>query len=185
MSKKNKVKKIHGKNNELGTRISIFSLIVAIIAIFFTYQQNSLTREHNRLSVIPHVNSYFSDNKDKGLFGVYAVNNGLGMAIIKDLRVFIDGKEIIGKTEDKFLLAINKLGLNDKCFYIMTPRDGDSMAVNEELEFIKIKNREPECFLAYADLSHRGSRFNYIIYFESLYGEKFKYTYLENKQVRL
>lgn len=185
MSKQKKKNAKNISNKNLGTYLSIFSVIISIIAVYFTFQQNSLTREHNRLSVIPHINSYFSDNRDEELFGVYIINNGLGTAIIKNLEVFVNGQEIDGDSEVKFHLAIKKLGLDESCFYILTPRNGDTMAINEELALIKIKNRAPKCAIAQTYLFHKGISFNYIIYYESLYGEKFKYTYLDNEQVRL
>jgi hypothetical protein len=89
---------------ELGTAIWSFignnaSNTIALAAAAFMAYQAKLTREHNRLSVRPHLQIHTNTERKYGepvhnvAYTVELRNNGLGPAIITGWKVFLDGAE--------------------------------------------------------------------------------------------
>jgi hypothetical protein len=74
------------------------SNVIALAAVAFTWYQATLTREHNRLSVRPHLQTHTDTTKNYDQpvayisYKVELRNNGLGPAI-KGWVVFLDGAE--------------------------------------------------------------------------------------------
>ncbi len=75
--------------------------LLAVVAIAFTGYQAILTRQHNRLSVKPHLNTWMDGNTDHKYHRLSCelINNGLGPAIIKDFKVYFDNK-LIGSNQN-------------------------------------------------------------------------------------
>lgn len=82
--------------------------IVAICALGLTLYQAYLFRQHNRLTVRPHLVSFSCRNKRPGQrVLVYSLlNNGVGPAFIKSFRILLDGQlvtdldKILAEVED-------------------------------------------------------------------------------------
>lgn len=70
--------------------------IIALCALVFTAYQLSVTRKHNKLMVKPHLclstNTYADD--DGFEFEALIKNNGIGPAVIKKYKLFLDKKEL-------------------------------------------------------------------------------------------
>jgi len=45
-------------------------------------------------------------------FGIYLLNNGVGPAIVKNFKIFVDGAEIIAKPDEIWLKATKQLNIN-------------------------------------------------------------------------
>lgn len=91
---------------------SIATVIIAVTAIFLTFRQLQITREHNHKSVKPLLSfERHIDRIDYG-FGIYLNNNGLGPAIVIDMCFFLDGKEITKINSGPWINILKKLNLN-------------------------------------------------------------------------
>jgi hypothetical protein len=77
--------------------IAASAAVVALFAMAATFWQVKLAREHNRLSVRPHLNVLFSAYPDKTIY-LSVQNSGLGPAIVRSLHVGIDGVEYSSST---------------------------------------------------------------------------------------
>lgn len=62
---------------------STIALVASILAVVFSWQQNNITKEHNRLSVKPILQLTPMVEGDNKRIGLYLSNVGLGPAIIK------------------------------------------------------------------------------------------------------
>jgi hypothetical protein len=70
-------------------------LFISILALALSIWSAVESRKHSRLSVRPEV-SFFRDFKPTSKeVGLYIDNTGLGPAIIRDTRVYFDGKRIL------------------------------------------------------------------------------------------
>ena len=74
--------------------VSIASLVVALCALGFTAWQTSVQREHNRVSVRPHLFSFKARDWHNNLakLQVLLTNNGLGPAFINNFEIYYKGQ---------------------------------------------------------------------------------------------
>ena len=79
------------KTLPLNKIIACVAVLVSIIALSFSINEGKKNREHQKLSVQPHleVRFHFLEN----ISGYELINNGLGPAKITSFRVFIDNIE--------------------------------------------------------------------------------------------
>lgn len=75
--------------------ISIVSISIAFLTLaytsYYSNEQIRITIEHNKLSVTPKLGSNLIINSNKAFSGIGLVNDGLGPAIVKNVKYF-DGK---------------------------------------------------------------------------------------------
>jgi len=69
------------------------SLFVAAMALWVTISQNEATREHNRLSVRPQLDWRIEEDRN-GRLTVALINVGLGPAVVENVRLVHDGREL-------------------------------------------------------------------------------------------
>lgn len=83
-----------------------WAVLIACFAAVFAGYQALLMRQHNRLSVKPHLSTWTTDTQVNGEYVIYFYleNNGLGPAIIQNFEIFFDGTKI-GDCYDR--LALN------------------------------------------------------------------------------
>ncbi|MCW8890813.1 MAG: hypothetical protein OQL20_09170 [Sedimenticola sp.] len=149
------------------------SAVIALCALLLTASQASKMREHNRISVRPHLTTWNSKDFEKGSYGVYLLNNGIGPALIKKFEIRVDNKVVSGegtepiekalkivlpnqpyKSQNAYLAAGFALGAKENiCISLVQFLDGFSMG-KEEVE-------------------HAAKRTDLIIEYESFYGEKY------------
>ncbi len=74
--------------------VSISSLVVALCALGFTAWQTSVQRNHNRISVRPHLFSFTKREKHDNIVSlqVLLINNGLGPAFVNKFQVYYKGQ---------------------------------------------------------------------------------------------
>lgn len=81
-----------GSGLSADTITAICSIIIAGLALIITLWQGYVTRKHNRLSVTPRLcfsQTIVPEEKSKKV-----TNKGIGPAIIKKVRIYLDGKQI-------------------------------------------------------------------------------------------
>ncbi|MDQ1772353.1 hypothetical protein GQR60_17115 [Labilibaculum sp. A4] len=148
--------------------------LIAILALGLTIWQGSVTRKHNRLTVKPSLiffDNFLSDNHQKGLF---IINNGVGPAIIKELTIIVNEKSVrIDNNKDDYRSVMQNLDLtSDKILYKVIPT-GLYIPAQKNEPFLWAVNdnyRDPVIVKGFDAL-------NYIIHYESVYGEKFEQSW--------
>jgi hypothetical protein len=170
------------------TVLASAGIIIAIGSLFFTIWQGKEQIRHNHISVEPRVNAYFANDGRINKSGIYIINNGMGTAFVSAISVTVDGKKVNPINNNVFLGAVSDLGLNAKCFVVGGPRPNDSFSVGDETILIEARGTDKSCSLDSLMLmlaTLESSRLDFALDIESIYGDKFRYIYSENKQVRI
>nr|WP_205600823.1 hypothetical protein [Halomonas socia] len=170
--------------------IDISALLVAAIALGFSFWQGRTQIEHNHITVEPRINSYFSSSAKEEQWGIYLINNGMGTAFVSELTVLVDGVEVPDHQWGKFFSALRVLNLNILCFTAGGPRKNDSFQVGEEILLIEASEEtSPTPGTCPAErlrlMEYQEDRLDYILKIESIYGDEFEYRYSKNEQVKI
>jgi hypothetical protein len=152
--------------------MSISAIIIAITSITVTIWEAKEIRHHNRLSVRPKFEIYFSPNSEKNRLSWVIMNNGIGPCFYKYSKVFIDSTEYKLNYASTFNEISNVLRVND--VYI-----SDISSFNPGLT---IKSGDVKRIIS-LDLKEEGTptkefwklhdRFRFEIGYESMYNELF------------
>lgn len=112
--------------------IGVSGIIIALGAAITTIWQGFLTRQHNRLSVKPILR--IDRNSTLKYFNIVLLNNGVGPAIIKSVKYFVNNMEILGNNIPK--QVIEKLELSGwyEHFELLT---GESFSCGEQRSLFK------------------------------------------------
>ena len=153
--------------------ISISAIFIALSSLIVAIWQNILTRKHNKLSVKPLICIDYHFTDDEELNGIYLDNTGLGPAIIKSFRVFIDEDEILQSDYELWEGAIKKLefppNINLKIFVLLKE---SVIYPNDKKCLIGINSMvEPSDYQQYFYNALR--RIDFKLEYESIYEEKF------------
>lgn len=168
--------------------LALTGIIIAIISLGFAIWQGREEIRHNHISVEPRINAYFSNDGRKNQWGIYAINNGMGTAFVNRMVVMVDGKPVEPVDNNIFFGAVLALGLHAKCFVIGGPRPNDSFKVGEEIFLVEARGSEKNCAedrLRLKWASQNPHQLDFVLGMESIYGDKFRYTYSLNRQVKL
>lgn len=170
------------------TILAFVGIIIAVLSLWFGREQSREQIKHNHISVEPRMNAYFSNDGRTNKSGVYIVNNGMGTAFVSDITVTVDGKRVEPIADNVFLGAVQALGLDITCFVTGGPRPGDSFKVGEEIFLVEARGTERRCSgnaLVLMSAASKTGRLDFVLDVESIYGDKFRYVYSQNRQTRL
>ncbi|HBQ8029078.1 TPA: hypothetical protein L8S82_004745 [Klebsiella aerogenes] len=168
--------------------LALTGIIIAIISLGFAIWQGREEIRHNHISVEPRINAYFSNDGRKNQWGIYAINNGMGTAFVNRVVVMVNGKPVEPVDNNIFFGAVLALGLNAKCFVIGGPRPNDTFKVGEEIFLVEARGSDKNCAedrLRVKWASQDPHQLDFVLDTESIYGDKFRYTYSQNRQVKL
>ena len=158
--------------------LSIAAIIISLSALGLSFVQSYTIIKHNHVSLQPRLHAYFSNEEQNDKFGIYLVNNGLGPAYIKEFKVYLDNKILSETKFGYFQPLIDKLNLNQSCFawgYLVKDSALDN---RDDLLLIRAKNAgADECSVDKIGFFTNLKRIKIEIAFESIYGDKFTYTY--------
>lgn len=152
------------------TIISLASAIIALSALLLAVCQSISLKKHNKLSVRPLLQfNYHSELGQKVM--VHVTNGGLGPAILRELKVKINGKEteINEQFWNLFFKGFEGKNIPVWLYFLSGP---DILQEKEEKEILRIESKPGETIPA--DLESKIDELCFIITYESMYGEKFK-----------
>ena len=168
------------------------SIIISTCALALTFYGLWATRRHNRLSVTPHLCSFFHKlMKEDGLYLTYDLNNnGIGPARITKFILFRDGKEV-AKVQDElfeYVDSVIKSHLKGRVGfrinhsfdfgYDVSMKAGETLRI-VEIFFPDVKQEQREAVLK--TIIGLDARIEY----ESFYGQKFAFdTRTKAKTIR-
>ena len=146
------------------------SNVIAICALGTTFYQAHLTRNHNRLSVKPHLTTWHESMSDgQEVFEI--INNGVGPALIKEFKIFVDGQEVTGEGVDivsnclKIIFSAYKLSIINSGYlgngYVMSAKEHRTL-----ITFAFEENNEPSD----AEFEFLTNRVRLLVKYESIYG---------------
>lgn len=168
--------------------LAFTGIVIASISLGFAIWQGKEQIKHNHISVEPRINAYFSNDSRKKQWGIYVTNNGMGTAFVKGITVIVNGKPVDAVDNNIFFGAVLALGLRAECFAIGGPRLNDSFKVGEEIFLVEAIDSDKSCAGDLLNLkwaSQQPLQLDFVLDTESIYGDHFRYTYSQNRQVRL
>ena len=159
---------------EITTIISIVSAAIALIALGTSLWNAHVTREHNKLSVIPNLIVHHDINSERLTFTLE--NNGIGPAIIKNFSLVAGEKEFNcenGNSYDKALEYINANIAHERYY----PSINEHISAAKEIELLRTVDSGSK------DLDIKLNKilkhFKFKITYTSVYKDK-DYTYIGN-----
>ena len=153
----------------------ISSAVIALCALGFTIWQFSVQRTHNRLSVKPYLTTW-SHRGDNGLLRVDVLNNGIGPALIKYFKVYVDSHEVKGQDLEIVRKAVKLLfpNYNFTIPYNSFLSEGYMMAANENRCIVSINFTGPN-LPTDIEIEHATKRVRILIKYESIYKDSAEY----------
>lgn len=166
--------------------LSVTALLVAIVALFVSWWQLTVTKEHNRLSVRPKIVVTPYLEGDGGRNGVYVSNPGLGPAIIKSMKVTIGQSTFEGVGANLWPQILKTLDINSLCFAKGWPNNDAVVKSGEELLLLGTTKADVKlCSLEALKLLNK-REMTITVTYESMYGERFQFegpTQLNNSEL--
>lgn len=107
---------------------------------------------------------------DRG-FGIYLLNNGVGPAIVKNFKVFVDGNEIVAEPDKNWPEAAKRLNINFSFVQLHWINIDTPVAKGERYPLLIVDegiNEEMEQIFKDALL-----KINIEVQYESVYGQKY------------
>jgi hypothetical protein len=157
---------------DANTVIGVSAAIIALSALFVAVWQGVQIRKHNRLSTRPLLVFFNALEHTCSLPVLNLTNNGLGPAIIKESKIYLDNNSVGPLNEESWVSIGDKVDLFRKGFYAMGIYKNEPILPADSLNLIWI---EAEKFNK-EDWEHLISSMNRIKIFmkyESIYGEQF------------
>ncbi|MFH7524075.1 hypothetical protein AB2J22_01915 [Aeromonas sp. A5] len=169
----------HNRNNRQNLYSNIAStiaLVTSIMTVIFSWQQNNITKEHNRLSVKPILQLTPMVGGSDKRYGLYLSNVGFGPAIIKGFEVHTKNYSASGFESDQWDSVLGAANLKADCFATGWPKKNSTVKVDEETPLLSITNSDmrDRCIPEMIGLVG-GDEVNVMITYESIYGD----TYVE------
>lgn len=163
--------------------------IIALCALFFTAYQVYATRRHNKLTFRPHLTTFEHRNKleNKAIqFIITLMNNGLGPALIKKYELFQDSKLLdIKHSKDVEPILKKVLGRNYINQSFTKLGNNYSMPAKEKVNIFEISfSIKDEDEDEINEIEAKLSRFDLVIEYESIYGEKMSYSSKSDRENR-
>ncbi len=152
--------------------ISMSAIVIAVASISISVWQGLETKKHNRLSVRPNLEIYFTRGSEST--GFLLINTGLGPAMIKDNAIWCDGVE-------RRDLSANDLPeileMTDVTMSFGPTGRGASLQAGEQRDLIMFRNESlEEMKFSWKNIP---GRISYKIKYESMYGEIFELSSLK------
>ena len=111
------------------------SLIIALCAMIVTIWQGVLTRKHNRLSVMPHID-FERDGAPGNLIHINLLNHGAGPAFLERVHFGVGGEKWNIKSPEDFKLVCEKLDICLKTFNHTFTFFNEGTVLGSDKEFI-------------------------------------------------
>lgn len=136
------IRKFFNPDRIVGSSAFIISLGTFLVLAYQTYlsnEQATLNRQEQYASVLPYLELWTKRNK--GLYNLALVNNGLGPAFIKSIRVHYQGKAYEGDPA-QFLYEVVVPGDSSLYFGFTNVNKGRLIPAGQSLNLIEITNSE-------------------------------------------
>ena len=159
--------------------LSTAAVVISIAAFILSITQSCSTIRHYHVSLEPRLYVYFSNEEQRDRFGFYLINNGLRPAYLTDFQVYLDNQPVSPAAFGDFQSLLEKLNLNPLCFVWVYYAKGTALENGKEHFLIRArKPQADECSIDKLGLFYANrKRIKIVLAFESIYGDKFTYTY--------
>jgi hypothetical protein len=160
------------------TIIAAASLLVALCALGVSIFNSYLVRKHNRLSVEPYLGFSVSYGTETTPIGLYLANNGVGPAILKELKISLDGQPFRTSTGHPWNMVWMDAGYNKPTVAYSFPEAGIAIRVGEIFSLVTVDTRY-ETQTERAEFHAALKRVDIEVRYESVYGKNEKIARLQ------
>lgn len=154
--------------NDIGAWVALFAMIA-------TAWQASIARKHNKLSVTPHITIWKHEDLQTLTYKFELINNGVGPAVIKSIRIVVDGQLATGKELEPYRVVADKLfpniPINISGSYFAP---GFMLPAEKSLPLVNFQFAKNPC-LTKPQLDSALERVNVVIRYQSIYKKRYKY----------
>lgn len=150
--------------------VPIISAVPAFIALWFTFKQNGLSKKHNRLMVKPHLDDLVHEDIHKFQYRYSILNNGIGPAVIVDIKISIDGVLIDSEIDLPGILKIVFPDMVDEQFGHESIAVGSYLSPGKKISMLTINCASKEILLEVKEELY--SRARLVVVYQSVYGDK-------------
>ncbi|WP_416398908.1 hypothetical protein [Allohahella sp. A8] len=123
-----------------GNIFAAAAVFISLLALGVSIWQGILSREHNRLSLAPHLQVSPRLQGD-GETGLYLENSGTGSAFIQSATIS-DGSKVFDLTANEWPQFLQHLGINPQCFRNNWLRPAAAILAGKEFNLLKISDAE-------------------------------------------
>lgn len=148
---------------------AIAATVIALIALGVSLWQGHLSKQHNRLSVTPHLRIDWHI-EDGAPLRICLRNAGIGPATIRQVAIRANGTTYTNAEPLCVENALAALGIDALNQRVYTPDPGEFMAVNEEYRLIEFVH--PHRDTALTNRAIAALRRAITVRYESVYGEE-------------
>lgn len=164
------------------TVISLCALIVSIMQTNIMLEEREISRQYSRASVWPHLELWMSkahDTTDRSItqLALTLTNSGVGPAIVTDVRISYDGQPA---RSWKQLFELQNIPDSLETYITNQNFNKRVIRIGESIEILNLNINIPLARAFYALLEHLSIE----IYYESIYGEKWKYEQNANGEAK-
>jgi hypothetical protein len=158
--------------------IAALSVFIALCALGVSIYNIWQTRRHYRLSVRPYLRFVISYGTKNIPFGVHLANNGIGPAILTDLRIFLDGQPFSTTTGHRWNMVWMKAGYNKPIVSYGFPEKGDALRVGDTFPLLTV-DEGCESDTERGEFFRALKKVDLEVLYESMYGEDEKIVRLQ------
>ncbi len=151
---------------------SLIGGLIAFTAVLIAVRTNQISREHNKLSVRPHVDSICSVRPNVPV-SLKIINHGPGIALIDNLIFSFDGIEIGSLKQIAEIALTQNVGLKYDFHNISI---NTSLAVDSNVNLVTITNSN-ESIANHNNAVEFIHKLKFKLTYESIYKEKFSLCY--------
>lgn len=160
--------------------ISICAMVVSVCTFIVFVYQTSLIRKQQYMSVFPHISVGHASSDTKN-YQLILVNQGIGPALLKDIRVIYKDQVFKGDLVHYFNNA--EVNTDSTDFYYSNIQTGDLIPANELIVLLGNKGTVSNANHLLNMLEDENLRFE--IEYESIYGERWKIEDISATPIKL
>lgn len=153
--------------------IAICAGIVALASFFVAVNQANLARRHNRLSVRPLLTIYRREFNNQPIEYILE-NRGLGPAIVNELSVWVDNKQIESPDGNPMYTALDRLNIPRAGVGGHLVSEGEAIRANQEIRLLVIPHANDDA-VAFEALIDKLPRLKFKVIYASIYEESLEY----------
>lgn len=156
------------------TILPYLSSLMAIIAIAVTIWQIQVSKQFNKIAIMPKLEIRFLADPDGREHAYEILNNGLGPATVKSIQVFLNNNKM-NKQAEIFHGFLSKAGIIRYCVDVMDI--SASFGINPGAKKILIQGKKKNNCHNTKKLKQLDAKLSFIVDYQDMKGNNFTYKY--------
>lgn len=121
--------------------VAVAAITISVMTLFVYIFQSRIMLEQQHNSVWPHVEWTMTNiNEEEQQFYISIINKGVGPALIKEVKFYLDGKVYLSGDYTEFMKNLLGEGRRDSLWIVYSTVDGRVLAPGEEIKIFNVKS---------------------------------------------